>query len=109
MRPARQAEAGRENTALMVGLPYGRDALHPLATPSIDKTAKKEIVMIIKQNKQYELHATLQRYNDQHSLTLSQRWPKALHPHQRQILQVLLSDAELATFAEFLATTGEPT
>jgi hypothetical protein len=67
-----------------------------------DKTAKQEIDMIIKQNWQYELHATLTPYNGQHSLELTQLWPQAQHPHHRKILQVLLSDAELAVFRDFL-------
>ena len=61
--------------------------------------------MIIKQNEQYELHASLTPYNGQQSLVLSQHWPKAQHPHHRQILQILLSDKERATFSAFL--TGE--
>jgi hypothetical protein len=61
--------------------------------------------MIIKQNEQYELHASLTTYNGQQSLVLSQHWPKAQHPHHRQILQVLLSDEDRTTFAAFL--TGE--
>ena len=61
--------------------------------------------MIIKQNEQYELHASLTPYNGQQSLVLSQHWPKAQHPHHRQILQILLSDEQRATFSAFL--TGE--
>jgi hypothetical protein len=61
------------------------------------------MTMIIKQNEQYELHATLTPCNSQQSLVLSQHWPKAQHPHQRQILQVLLSDEERARFSAFLA------
>jgi hypothetical protein len=71
-----------------------------------DETAKQEITMIIKQNEQFELHASLTPYNGQQSLVLSQYWPKAQHPHHRQILQVLLSDSELATFSVFLASKG---
>lgn len=62
--------------------------------------------MIIKQEEQYELRATLTAYNGQHSLELGQLWPKARHPHHRKILQVLLSDAELELFSQFLANTG---
>ncbi len=58
--------------------------------------------MIIKQNWQYELHATLNPYNGQHSLEITQLWPQGQHPHQRKILQVLLSDEELAVFRDFL-------
>jgi hypothetical protein len=62
--------------------------------------------MIIKQNEQYELHASLTPYNGQQSLVLSQHWPKAQHPHHRQILQILLSEDERAIFIDFLAGNG---
>lgn len=62
--------------------------------------------MIIKQNEQYELHASLTSYNGQHSLELTQLWPQAQQPHHRKILQVLLSDAELAVFRDFLEIDG---
>lgn len=62
--------------------------------------------MIIKQNQQYELHATLTACSSQHSLELSQLWPQALHPHHRKILQVLLSDGALALFSQILANPG---
>ena len=62
--------------------------------------------MIIKQNEQFELHASLTPCNDQQSLVLSQYWPKAQHPHHRQILQVLLSEDECAIFSDFLAGNG---
>lgn len=60
--------------------------------------------MIIKQNEQYQLHATLTPYKDQQSLVLSQVWPQAQHPNQRQILQVVLDQAELEAFGQFLST-----
>lgn len=59
--------------------------------------------MLIKRNDQYELHANLTPYDKQFSLALSQVWPKAQHPHSRQIFQVLLTADELANFAAFLA------
>ena len=62
--------------------------------------------MIIKQNEQFELHASLTPYNGQHSLVLSQHWPQAQHPHHRQILQILLRDAERVIFSDFLAGNG---
>lgn len=62
--------------------------------------------MIIKRNEQYELHASLTPCNGQQSLVLSQFWPKAQHPHHRQILQVLLSDIELAAFSDFFESNG---
>lgn len=63
------------------------------------------MIMIIKHNAQFELHASLVPYGSQQSLELSQFWPKE-HPHHRLILQVLLSDAELAVFSQFLAKRG---
>ena len=63
--------------------------------------------MIIKQNSQYELHATLTPYGHQHSLVLSQIHPQAQRPRQQQILQVLLTDDELAFFSAFLSGEGE--
>lgn len=55
--------------------------------------------MIIKETPTYQLTAALQPYQGQHSLTLHQRWPQAQNPHKRQILQVLLDDAELDKLA----------
>jgi len=62
--------------------------------------------MIIKQNAQYELHATITPYGKHHSLVLSQIYPQAQHPRSQQILQVLLTDDELAGFSTFLARNG---
>lgn len=59
--------------------------------------------MIIKQNPQYELHATLTPYGQQYSLTLSQIFPEANRPRHQQLLQVLLTDDELAIFRDFLS------
>lgn len=61
--------------------------------------------MIIKHTAQFELHASLTPYRGQQSLVLSQFWPEAQYPHHRQIHQVLLSDAELAIYSQFLAMT----
>lgn len=63
--------------------------------------------MIIKQNAQYELHATLTPYGKQHSLTLSQIFPEAQQPRHQRLLQVLLTDEELAAFSAFLTRKGE--
>jgi len=63
--------------------------------------------MIIKQNAQYELHAAITRYGEQHSLVLSQIYPQAQCPRHQQILQVLLTDDELAVFSAFLSGKGE--
>lgn len=64
--------------------------------------------MIIKQNEQFELHASLTPCNGQQSLVLTQFWPKAQHPHHRQILQVLLTGDQLAGFAAFLGGEAQP-
>lgn len=63
--------------------------------------------MIIKQSAQYELHATLTPYGHQQSLVLSQIYPQAQRPRHQQILQVLLTDDELAVFSAFLSGKGE--
>ena len=62
--------------------------------------------MIIKQNAQYELHATLTPYGHQQSLVLTQIHPQAQQPRHQQIVQVLLNTDELASFAAFLSCPG---
>lgn len=63
--------------------------------------------MIIKQNAQYELHASLTPYGEQFSLTLSQIYPQAQRPRHQRLLQVLLNEDELAVFSAFLTGKGE--
>ncbi len=65
--------------------------------------------MLIKQNDQYQLEANLSAYCGQYSLLLSQLWPQALHPHSRNILQVLLSKDELKAFGEYLIAASQST
>jgi hypothetical protein len=65
--------------------------------------AKQEVILIIKQNEQFQLNATLTPCGNQHSLAFSQFWPKAQNPHHRHILQVLLTNEELEIFSRFLA------
>lgn len=62
--------------------------------------------MIIKQNEQFQLNASLVPYRNGFSLTLSQRWPQAQNPHWRTMVQVLLDEAELAKLRHALQPLG---